>query len=291
MRQASSSNAAEHAGAASDVSPGRDIPAALRAVLACGRCRRTDLREDGGRLRCAVCAASLERVRGVVTVERTPAAPAGWRHAGLDYDRAARRGKRSRKAAAVDEVVLPALRGAVLEVGCGTGRFLIAAAGRAWPLVGADASLDMISRAAERGLPHLVHAPAERLPFRDRSFDTVVSVLAWQLVEDEAYAEVARVLRPGGRFIFSLEGGAPWLAEIALHRARRAWKRRLGPLAPEDREQRLYYAAAFERARLARAGLAFESAVGVGGARGGRALAARFIPSVATDVVITAARR
>ena len=50
----------------------------------------------------------------------------------------------------------------------------------------------------------LVRAPAEYLPFADASFDTVVSTLVLCTVADprRAVAEVARVLRPGGRLLF-----------------------------------------------------------------------------------------
>jgi len=45
---------------------------------------------------------------------------------------------------------------------------------------------------------------AESLPFPDASFDAVVSTLVFCSVQDQARAltEVARVLRPGGKFLF-----------------------------------------------------------------------------------------
>jgi SAM-dependent methyltransferase len=58
---------------------------------------------------------------------------------------------------------------------------------------------------APAGVPaDLVRAPAEYLPFADASFDTVVSTLVLCTVSDprRAVAEVARVLRPGGRLLF-----------------------------------------------------------------------------------------
>jgi SAM-dependent methyltransferase len=50
----------------------------------------------------------------------------------------------------------------------------------------------------------IVYAPLERLPFAGASFDTVVSSLALCTARDQAatLAEIARVLRPGGRFLF-----------------------------------------------------------------------------------------
>jgi ubiquinone/menaquinone biosynthesis C-methylase UbiE len=47
-------------------------------------------------------------------------------------------------------------------------------------------------------------APAERLPFEDASFDTAVATLVFCTIPDPAaaLAEVARVLKPGGRLLF-----------------------------------------------------------------------------------------
>jgi SAM-dependent methyltransferase len=50
-----------------------------------------------------------------------------------------------------------------------------------------------------------VEAPAETLPFDDASVDTVVATLVLCTVKDpeQALAEVARVLRPSGAFLFA----------------------------------------------------------------------------------------
>ena len=58
---------------------------------------------------------------------------------------------------------------------------------------------------AQAGRPvEVVEAPAERLPFPDSSFDTVVSTLVLCTVSDlpKTLAEVRRVLAPGGRLLF-----------------------------------------------------------------------------------------
>ena len=49
-------------------------------------------------------------------------------------------------------------------------------------------------------------ARRRRLPFADASFDAVVACLVFEHIRDvdEAIAEVARVLQPGGRFCFFL---------------------------------------------------------------------------------------
>lgn len=99
------------------------------------------------------------------------------------------------------ELVAPACIGRdVLEVGCGTGRLLGRIAPLARSAVGADLSAGMLAAAVERGLCCL-QADATHLPFADASFDTVYSfkVLAHVRQIEHAMAEIARVLRPGGR--------------------------------------------------------------------------------------------
>lgn len=51
---------------------------------------------------------------------------------------------------------------------------------------------------------HLVEAPAEALPFADDTFDTAVATLVLCTIPDPtaALAELARVLKPGGRLLF-----------------------------------------------------------------------------------------
>jgi SAM-dependent methyltransferase len=63
------------------------------------------------------------------------------------------------------------------------------------------------------------------LPFSDGTFDTVVSTFTLCSVEKpgQALKEVARVLAPGGRFLF-LEHGLSPAGEVAR------WQRRLAPV-------------------------------------------------------------
>ena len=97
--------------------------------------------------------------------------------------------------------------GAVLDVGSGPGNItasLARAAGRDGLALGVDISEPMLARAvrAEAG-PQVgfVRADAQRLPFRDETFDAVLSIAMLQLIPDPSavLAEIARVLRPGAR--------------------------------------------------------------------------------------------
>jgi SAM-dependent methyltransferase len=107
----------------------------------------------------------------------------------------------------------------VLEVGCGAAqgaRWLTALGAR---VTAFDVSLGQLQQArvldARSGVevPRLVQADAQRLPFRDACFDLVASAFgALPFVADSAgtLREVARVLRPGGRAVFSTTHPTRW---------------------------------------------------------------------------------
>jgi ubiquinone/menaquinone biosynthesis C-methylase UbiE len=88
--------------------------------------------------------------------------------------------------------------GTALEVGCGTGRWLPEVARTARFIVGIDASLGML-RQNHSGAP-LVNAPANRLPFREGTFDLIFCVNALHHFDDKPsfIADAAKVLNPGG---------------------------------------------------------------------------------------------
>lgn len=97
--------------------------------------------------------------------------------------------------------------GTALDVGSGPGNVtasLARAAGPGGLALGVDISVPMLQRAvsAESG-PQVgfLRADAQRLPLRDNTVDAVVSIAVFQLIPNPtaAIAEMARVLRPGGR--------------------------------------------------------------------------------------------
>jgi ubiquinone/menaquinone biosynthesis C-methylase UbiE len=98
--------------------------------------------------------------------------------------------------------------GDVLDLGCGTGVYLAAAADGAGRTVGVDFSRSMLSVAAARAgdRAELVQADVGALPFRDESFDLVYSFATLYYVADlqSALDDVARVLRPGGVAVLEL---------------------------------------------------------------------------------------
>jgi len=91
----------------------------------------------------------------------------------------------------------------VLDLGCGTGRLSVALAeqglARVW---GVDASPEMleVARGKVPASVGLKEGRAEQLPFRDDWFERVVMWLVVHCVDrPAAFAEVGRVLAPGGR--------------------------------------------------------------------------------------------
>jgi SAM-dependent methyltransferase len=95
----------------------------------------------------------------------------------------------------------------VLDVACGPGNFTREFAqivGDAGLAVGIDASPTMLARAVADTAPGrvaFVRGDAERLPFRDASFDAVCCFAALHLFADPfaALDHMTRVLTPGGR--------------------------------------------------------------------------------------------
>ena len=105
--------------------------------------------------------------------------------------------------------MLAGTTGRVVEIGSGTGATLEHYPRTIDELVCTEPEEPMAKRLREKsarsGLPvRVVAAPAEELPFEDDTFDTAVAALVLCTVADpgRAVAEIARVLKPGGRFIF-----------------------------------------------------------------------------------------
>lgn len=94
----------------------------------------------------------------------------------------------------------------VLDVGCGTGRWLRRYEKLGLRVTGIDATARMLSLAKQQGTGcALVRAESFRLPFGDCTFDAVSDVTVIQHVvpdaQPRALAETLRVLKPGGRLI------------------------------------------------------------------------------------------
>ena len=129
----------------------------------------------------------------------------------------------------------------VLDLGCGEGQIarLVAAAG-ARRVVGVDTSSAQLAEARRRdGGVAYARASAEGLPLAAGSFDAVVACLVLEHLEvlDDALDEVARVLRPGGRFVLFVNHplfqtpGSGWIDDRVVEPPEQYW--RVGPYLPE----------------------------------------------------------
>lgn len=101
----------------------------------------------------------------------------------------------------------------VLEIGCGSApcsSWLLRSSSPSL-VVGFDISMGMLSRSS--GVP-VVQADVQALPFADDSFDVTFSAFggfAFVPSIPSVFADVARVLTPGGRFVFSANHPMRWV--------------------------------------------------------------------------------
>ncbi len=115
------------------------------------------------------------------------------------------------------------LQGPTLDLGCGTGYFLPALSRHGGQeLYAADLSWGMLEYVSTHAsVPVLpVLSDGERLPFAAQQFVLVFSSLTIQWCNDleQLFAEVQRVLRPGGMFVFST------LLDGTLRELKEAWR-------------------------------------------------------------------
>lgn len=112
-------------------------------------------------------------------------------------------------------VLLESLKpGMILDIGCGTGEQSLFLAKRGYQVLGVDISREMLIKAnesAKEGMLKdklsLVIASAEVLPFRDNSFDGLISIFGvFNHIPkaDHAFQETHRVLKSGGMAVFTV---------------------------------------------------------------------------------------
>ena len=108
----------------------------------------------------------------------------------------------------------------VLDVACGTGNSTLPAAKAGARVTGLDLSPDLLAIARERAADAMVEVDwvevdAEDMPFRDDSFDHVLSVFGHMFAPDHrrTAGEMLRVCRPGGTI-----GTCTWTPEGAIGR-------------------------------------------------------------------------
>ena len=128
----------------------------------------------------------------------------------------------------------------VLDIGTGEGQLARHLIEAGVPVaIGIDPSDAQVRVARERANgPQYLRASADTLPFAAASFDAVVACLVFEHITavDAAISEVARVLAPGGTFLFLLNHpllqvpGSGWIDDHILEE--QYW--RIGPYLVED---------------------------------------------------------
>src|SRR5579875_3909378 len=129
----------------------------------------------------------------------------------------------------------------ILDIGCGEGQIsrLAARLPGVETVVGIDPTAAQLALAAERGGGvALARSGAAELPFAPESFDAAIACLVFEHIDDvdDAIAEIGRVLRPGGRFVFMLNHpllqtpNSGWIDDTILEE--QYW--RIGPYLVED---------------------------------------------------------
>ncbi|WP_394561503.1 class I SAM-dependent methyltransferase [Aquipseudomonas alcaligenes] len=127
--------------------------------------------------------------------------------------------------------VVPMAEGRVLEIGIGTGLNLsFYDVQKVSAIVGVDPAAQMQTlarqRAADIGIPvEMVALELGQIQAADASFDSIVCTFTLCTIPDPlaALQEMRRVLKPGGKFLFSEHGRAP---DAGV----RAWQNRITPL-------------------------------------------------------------
>ncbi|MGA1343559.1 MAG: class I SAM-dependent methyltransferase [Hyphomonas sp.] len=129
--------------------------------------------------------------------------------------------------------VVPKAEGVVLELGCGSGtNFALYDAGKVGRLYALEPAAGMMVKARRTagalGIGksiEFLETGAEHIPLADRSVDTAVITFVLCTIPDwkSALAETRRVLKPGGKVLFTEHGLAP---DEGVAR----WQRRIEPV-------------------------------------------------------------
>ncbi|HPU38489.1 MAG TPA: class I SAM-dependent methyltransferase [Microthrixaceae bacterium] len=130
--------------------------------------------------------------------------------------------------------------GLLVDIGCGEGQVARVAAAAGLDVLGIDPAMSQVEVARERGGgPRYEQGSATDLPVGDGAADAAIACLVFEHIAevDAALVEVARVLRPGGRFLFLLNHpllqtpGSGWIDDQVLDPPEQYW--RIGPYLHE----------------------------------------------------------
>lgn len=144
------------------------------------------------------------------------------------------------------EQILPLIRhhlpsaGVLVDIGAGEGQVARQAVGDGLEVVAVDPAWAQVAEGQRRdGGVRWVQGSASSLALATSSADAAVACLVFEHIAelDEALAEVARVLRPGGTFLLLLNHpllqtpGSGWIDDQVLDPPEQYW--RIGPYLPD----------------------------------------------------------
>lgn len=128
--------------------------------------------------------------------------------------------------------IISKARGNVLEIGFGTGANVnFYHRNNVKSLSAIDIKYFKETKDKFKDKVNLIEAGAENIPFRDNSFDTIVSTIAMCSVQDlnQSIREIQRVLKNDGTFLF-IEHGLPKNEKLAkvFQKANPSWSKHMG---------------------------------------------------------------
>lgn len=106
---------------------------------------------------------------------------------------------------AILELLKPIEPGKMLEIGCGTGHWTSLFSESGFEITATDVSAPMMLQAKQKGISNVIFEEADvcQLPFPDNHFDQVAAITSLEFCGniEKAFAEIKRVLKPGGWMI------------------------------------------------------------------------------------------
>ena len=182
----------------------------LLIKLTCLKCQRSTLEESNRSLVCTFCGQKIPLNNGIPDfLSVFKVGKISWIERGIDgsaYDAMLSQADAYRLRR-IDQPMLEYVRGEVLEIGSGTCRLAKPTEERQARYFGLDPVMPLLLHAQKQyGLERLVCGQGEKLPFRNGSFDCLISgFYAYRYVNPElGLSEAGRVLKKDGIFVFDL---------------------------------------------------------------------------------------
>jgi len=182
----------------------------LLQKLSCVKCRKDALCEKGGILTCSSCGQAVKIDNGIPDfISSFLVGEVEWRNGGytpVGYE-ANIASMPAYRLSRIDKPLLEYVLGDTLEIGCGTCRLAPLVEKKGARYFGLDPVMPFLIYGSQtRNLNCLVGGQGERLPFKDKAFDSLISgFYSYRFVDPKpGLAEARRVLKDNAVFAFDL---------------------------------------------------------------------------------------